>query len=317
MDQIVFILNPSAGKRDQTGDLTGQIRAYMATDGRPYEIYVTKSAGDGEKHVRLVSKYNPDKTVLFVACGGDGTLNEVVNGAAGYSNAVVTHYPCGSGNDFVRSFPERMEGFRDFARLLNGELRELDLIACCGRYSINICTVGLDARIAAMIPAMKKLPLVHGSWAYKLSILINFFRPLSQRCTITMNGVTEENDFVIAVAANGTHYGSGYNPIPEARPDDGVLEVLLVKKLSHLSLARILGKYKQGRYREVMQFCDRRSGTEIRIDSETPMAVNLDGEIIPNTSATMRLEPGAIRFLLPALSQGMPAKKEAEPVLLA
>ncbi|MCE6983484.1 lipid kinase, partial [Pseudomonas frederiksbergensis] len=85
------------------------------------------------------------------ACGGDGTLNECVNGAVGHDNVAVTHFPCGTGNDFIKMFGEEKDRFFDLSDLVRGEVRPLDVMECCGRYAVNICSVGIDARIGTEV----------------------------------------------------------------------------------------------------------------------------------------------------------------------
>ena len=96
----VFLINPAAGKYDRTGEFTQTIRA--ACEGLDYEILVSRAPGDCT-HIAQAAASSGEPVRLY-ACGGDGTLNEVVNGAAGHANAAVTHFPGGSGNDFIKIF---------------------------------------------------------------------------------------------------------------------------------------------------------------------------------------------------------------------
>ena len=95
------------------------------------------------------------------ACGGDGTLNEIASGAAGFPNAAVTAFSGGSGNDFVKIFSEPA-AFSNLARLLDAEETAFDLIACNEDLALNICSVGLDARIGTDVARYKRLPFLHG-----------------------------------------------------------------------------------------------------------------------------------------------------------
>ena len=98
----VFLINPAAGKYDRTGEFTQTIRA--ACEGLDYEILVSRAPGDCT-HIAQAAASSGEPVRLY-ACGGDGTLNEVVNGAAGHANAAVTHFPGGSGNDFIKIFSD-------------------------------------------------------------------------------------------------------------------------------------------------------------------------------------------------------------------
>ena len=97
----VFIINPKSGKDDKKEGLLNQLKKYK--DKLDYQIYITKSSKDATRYVdEYCKQYKED--VTFYACGGDGTLNEVVSGAIGHNNAIVSIYPCGSGNDFVKIY---------------------------------------------------------------------------------------------------------------------------------------------------------------------------------------------------------------------
>ena len=112
----LFIINPAAGKSDKTAEYTAKIES--ACKGQDYEIRLTEAPGDATRFAREAAKRGEE--VRLYACGGDGTLNEVVAGAAGYDNAAVTAYVGGSGNDFVKMFDDR-DAFRDLDRLLGAE----------------------------------------------------------------------------------------------------------------------------------------------------------------------------------------------------
>ena len=116
----LFIINPAAGKYDHTGEFTQKIREACDKRCLAYEILVSRAPGDCTRIAQAAAATGDP--VRIYACGGDGTLNEVVNGAVGYRNAAVTHFPGGSGNDFIRIFSDPM-AFRDLGRLLDAMWR--------------------------------------------------------------------------------------------------------------------------------------------------------------------------------------------------
>lgn len=123
----VFIVNPMAGKRDSVQKLLSRIREVYPQGG--YEVYATQAAGDA--HRLAMEAIEGGEPVRLYACGGDGTLNEVVNAAAGCPTAAVTNVPVGTGNDFLRIFgPEGRRKFIDLAALREGPQAEFDLMDC-------------------------------------------------------------------------------------------------------------------------------------------------------------------------------------------
>ena len=236
--------------------------------------------------------------VRIYACGGDGTLNEVVAGAAGFPNAAVTAYSGGSGNDFTKLFSEP-KAFFDLERLLDAEEAQFDLINCNGNLALNICSVGLDARISTDVASYKRLPLLSGFRAYAVSTAVNVVKKIAEHYVVEVNGETIDDEYTFVCICNGRYYGGGFNPVPEADPADGWLDVLLVKKISRLQIPLVIGKYKDGRYAELPHLARhiRAKSLKIRCDKATP--VNLDGEVRMAQVADFKLADEKVRFFYP------------------
>ena len=119
--QHLFIINPRAGKKNSTARLMDRIDALRRAEGLDCKTMLTSRPGHAEELARRAAESGRD--VRIYACGGDGTLNEVVNGAAGYDNAAVTNVPLGTGNDFLKIFgPDCKTLFSDVATLAAGPL---------------------------------------------------------------------------------------------------------------------------------------------------------------------------------------------------
>ena len=290
----IFIINPAAGKSDKTAEYTAKIDA--ACKGLDYAIAVSQCPGDCTRIAREAAETGEE--VRLYACGGDGTLNEVVTGAAGFDNAAVTCYVGGSGNDFVKIFEDR-DAFRDLSRLLDADTAEFDLIDCNGDLSINICCVGLDSRVGAGMARFKRLPFVSGSFAYILSIVANLFKGISEHYIVDVAGERVDAEQTFVCVANARYYGGGFYAIPDAQPDDGLLDVLLVKKIHLWQVPGALAKYKAGRYKELGRIARhfRTDAITIRCDSDSP--VNLDGEIRMAREVRMKISDKKIRFFYP------------------
>ena len=293
----VFIINPAAGKYDHTEEYSGRIAAACASRGLDYEICVSEEPGGCRDLAREAASRGGE--VRIYACGGDGTLNEVVNGVVGFDNVAVTHFPGGSGNDAVKIFSEPA-AFSNLERLLDAEEARFDLIRCNGSYALNVLSVGLDARIGTDIARFKRLPFVTGKGAYILSTINNLFHGISQHYRVTLDGAeTVEGQQTMICICNGRWYGGSFNPVPEAEPDDGLLDVLIVKKVNLLQVAGVIGKYQKGRYADYPQLIRRVRCRTVRIECERENVVNVDGEAIRTTDAQIELIPQAIRFFYP------------------
>ncbi len=292
----LFIINPAAGSSDRVKIYAPMIRRACNIRGLDFEIAVSRYPGNCRELARAAAETGEE--LRLYACGGDGTLNEVMSGAAGYPNAAVTAFSSGSGNDFVKLFSEP-KAFFDLERLLDAEETTFDLIDCNGDLSMNICSVGLDARIGTDVSNYKRLPLLHGFRAYAASTVVNVIRGISEHYRVEVNGEVLDDQFTFICVCNGRYYGGGFNPIPEADPADGKLDVLLVKHISRAQVPFVIGKYKEGRYRELSHIARYLQTDSIRIICDRDTPINLDGELRTARVAEFRVADAKLRFFYP------------------
>lgn len=293
----LFIINPAAGQRESTLHLEAQIRALEAD----HEIVHTAGAGDAARLAREAAETG--EPVRIYACGGDGTLNEVVNGAAGFDNAAVTNVPIGSGNDFLKIFgPENKARFADLDALVRGPEAAMDLIDCNGRLGIGVVCAGVDARVADDVDRYKRLPLIRGLGAYILALAVNvLFKGITRPTRVEAGDFRFEGDTSIVCVCSGRYYGGGFMPVGDNRPDDGVIETLVVPKVSVFTFARLVGEYSKGRYRQYPDLIWARKDPEIILTScdKRDVVACVDGEILRGRRITIRLSEKKVRFFYP------------------
>ena len=292
----LFIINPAAGSRDRTKEYSETIHRVCSERGIDYRIEVSSAPGECRRIARDAAESGEEYRLY--ACGGDGTLNEVASGAAGFPNAAVTVYSGGSGNDFVKLFSDP-KAFFDLERLLDADEAEFDLIKCNDDFSLNICSVGLDARIGTDVANYKRLPLLSGFRAYAVSTVVNVIRGIAEHYVIEVNGETVDAEQTMVCVCNGRYYGGGFNPVPEADPTDGLLDILLIKKVSRLQVAQVIGKYKNGRYKELPKLVRHLQSDRIVIRCDGHTAINLDGELRVSHVADIRIAEEKLRFFYP------------------
>ena len=292
----LFIINPAAGSRDRSGEYRQKTEAAFAGRPDPYRIEISKGPGDCTKLAREAAESGEEYRIY--ACGGDGTLNEVVQGAAGFDNVAITVYSGGSGNDFVKMFDDP-KAFFDINRLLDAETATFDLIKCNDDYSLNICSVGLDARIGTDVQAYKRLPLLHGFRAYVASTVINLFKRISEHYVVHINGEVIDGKKTFVCCCNGRFYGGGFNPVPEADPADGLMDVLLVDKVNLFQVPGIIGKYKNGRYKELPKLVRHMMTDKVQIVCDKPSPISLDGELRQAKVINMEIAKEKVHFFYP------------------
>lgn len=290
----LFIINPAAGQKDRTKQTSAEIHAFC--QGLDYRIEVSQAPGECARLAREAAETGEE--IRIYACGGDGTLNEVVAGAVGHLNAAVTVYSSGSGNDFVKIFNDP-KAFFSLERLLDAQETTFDLIRCNEDYSLNICSVGLDARVGTDVASYKRLPLLQGFRAYAASAVVNIIKGIAEHYVVEVDGEVFDAEQTFVCACNGRFYGGGFNPVPEADPQDGLLDVLLVKKVSRLQVSALIGKYKNGRYKELSDLVEHRRTDRVVIHCDKPTPVNLDGEVRIHKDVEIRIAQEKIRFFYP------------------
>lgn len=294
----LFIVNPTAGKKDRSAEIARKAYETLKPMGVNYEIYLTRAPHDAERKIREEAASGEQ---LFVyACGGDGTLNECVNAAVGLKNVAVTNYPCGTGNDFIKIFGDEKERFFDLAALATGEVHAFDVIETCGRYSINICSVGADARIGTDVHKYSSIPLIGGAAGYVVSLVVNVFKGLNMPIKVSGCGFEYEGECALICACNGQYYGGGFHPVPQARPDTGELHFHVVRGVKLYEFPGLIGKYASGRWEELP--ADKLThlvGKELIIDSPEDIVINIDGEALYRKHINFTVVPGGINFFTP------------------
>ncbi len=300
----LFIINPKCGKGISYERCTQTITETMNEMGiENYEIHVTEGPRDGYEYAK--KEVDKGEHIRVYACGGDGTLYEVVNACACKSNAEVAAFPLGSGNDFIRIFGDKKD-LRNVADHVNGTVMDFDIIKCGDEYAINQCSMGLDAEVCAKQAYFKKFPLLSGEAAYTVALLYCFIGKMKSRFTITID---DEEPFtqnvLFCVGANSRWYGGGYKAAPKALTYDGLLDFVIIKKnMSRIKLLPLINKYKRGEHLD-WDITTFKRGKKINIKSEKPAAVNVDGECqYVNESTFVIIEKG-IKFVVPACSDFM------------
>ena len=306
----LFIVNPTAGGRDATDEVRAKAGAAFASREDEYEIYVTKAPMDAPEKIRAEAAACEHLRVY--ACGGDGTFNECICGAAELPNVAVCPFPTGTGNDFCRMFGEEKDAFRDLDALLGGWEHPIDLIDCNGRWCDNIASVGIDARIGCDVHKYSALPVIGGAAGYVVSLLVNVCKGITSRMRIRVGEeYRSEGKHTLVCACNGRFYGGGFNPCADARPDDGLLDIFVVDAVNIFQVAGLIGKYASGRGDEVPELIHHFRGAEVEISLDKPDVVNIDGEAMVTDHVVFRLVPGAARLLVPSTLRFFDDRKPA------
>ena len=301
----VFIINPASGKG------TIQKNLILELKSRSLDFYLTKSPGDGENYIREMCASAPDSIFRFYACGGDGMLNEIANGIYGFSNAEAACYPCGSGNDFIRSFSVPAAYYRDIDRQLSGSSVAVDLIkyreagetmSC--RYAVNMANIGFDCNVAAKMSDFKKYPFISGRAAYLLAVVTTLVKKEGALLSIAFDDEPAfESKVLFAAIGNGAYCGSGLMAIPYAETSDGLIDVCIVKDLSRRAIIALFKKYAKGTHvtdkRLAHLICYKKCNSLSVKILNAQKRVGIDGDMKTAEEIIFEIVPSAIRFSLP------------------
>jgi diacylglycerol kinase family enzyme len=159
--------------------------------------------------------------------------------------------------------------------------------------------VGLDARIAADVSRYKRLPLLHGFNAYAASTVLNLCKGIAEHYVVEIDGETFDGEFTFICACSGRFYGGGFNPVPEADPTDGLMDVLLVDKVSLAQVPGLIGKYKDGKYKQIPHVVRYFRTRELTVHCDREVSVNVDGESILAKDVTFSTGEEKLRFFYP------------------
>ena len=272
-----FIVNPNSGKVNKN-QLEDNIRNACIKREIPYKIMYTKKAGDAKG----LAKKIPDEECVVFSVGGDGNLNEVLNGIVMSEHKILGNIPAGSGNDFDKTLKQQQSG------IVNMDLGRIN-----SRFFVNVACLGLDADVANNISLIRKKKWIPVSQRYNASLIYSYFKYQFKKLKITMGETQVENECTILAIGNGQYYGGGFRIAPHALLDDGMFDIYLVEKMPKPKMIPVLVKLLKGKHEESV-YVKRYTEKKIIVDSEELCTFNVDGE-------TMRSNHFEIEILTNAL----------------
>ncbi len=306
--KFIFIVNPKAGKGKGTEKLKNAISRTGEKLKKDFEIYITKSVGDAEDYVRRMCEASAEPT-SYIACGGDGTLNEVINGAFGFPNATVGVIPIGTGNDFCRNFEDC--SFADIKAQFDGIPTPCDVIRYRGvvggkdvvKYCANMFNIGFDCNVADTTATLKKYPLIKGSLAYFLSILIMLIKKKGADIKLEIDGKEiHSGKLLLTAIANGCCCGGGIKSNPYAKTNDGLMDVNIIKDVPRRLFLPCLPRYMKGTLFETDKYAHFASTLQCKNVIITPnekMRLCVDGEIFDAKKVEFDIISEGINILKP------------------
>lgn len=269
----IFIINPISGK-GKTLKIAENIEKVCKDEDLDFEIKYTTYPGEATK---IAKRYRFSKNIIY-SVGGDGTLNEVLNGIVGTKN-ILGIIPSGSGNDFYKTLSKIEE-----------EYPIIDIGKINNRYFINIVSIGIDAEVANNVSLMKKKK-IKTSQIYNASLVYTFFKYKYKNIELTIDEkeITKGKCTILTIC-NGQVYGGGYKIAPKALLTDGYFDVYYVEKISKTKLPFVINLLKKGEH-EQHKKVHKSQATKVKLKCDKNLICNIDGEIITDDKYTIKILP--------------------------
>jgi len=306
--KYIYIINGRADKKPHYQEFFDQLKEIPHL----HEVYTTLGEGDATRYVRLYCDLHPEEEVCFVACGGNGIINGVASGLVGYAHSseeaaglstnktMAVLYYGGATQDFIINFPGR--GFRSVRDMLEGTVSPTDIIQVNDSYCLNVCNIGFNSKVASRANELvAKGKSAHQ--AYTRGVINAILTSRFNRIKVTVDGKRiARGPMVLCTFANGRRVGGEFNCAPDAKVDDGLIDVCFFRAMSLLRLLMLIPLYRSGKHigsRPGRNKVLHRQAREVTISSKDLIDIYIDGEQLPGAQFHLKILPGALPLRLP------------------
>ena len=292
-----FIINNEPSKAGNAEKIEADIKRLEKPID--FEIYRTTAEKTATEFVKEFCQNNPEQETCFVACGGDGTINEVASGMVGAQNKHLAVLAYGSGNDFIKYYQGK--DFLSVDSLVNGTPHKIDILKVNDSYSINVCNFGFDSVVAS---TANKLSRKGNKNPYRWGIVKAIFCGRFNRIQVKADGeeLNPGKRMLLCTLGNNNHVGGEFFCSPRAKNDDGLIEVGYCKTTTLMGFLGLLKIYTGGNHlddpKASKHFIYRQSKT-VDVHSDKQIELCLDGEMLPGNDFHIEIIPGAISFIIP------------------
>lgn len=289
--ELALIVNPAAGGgrvRRRWPELELELRRR----GVNWQTFWTEDAGHGTALAKAACREGYD---AVIAVGGDGTLNEVVNGTAG-TDVPVGLIPLGTGVDFSRTAGLPTSPDKALDIILSGNIRRVDLGVVNDRYFCNVAGTGFDATVADRVNRSGKKR--GGYIPYLQAVFQTLFTYRNTPLKVSVDDTTYETKSLLMAVANGRYYGGGFMICPDAELSDGRFDVCIVGDVDKLTTMLLLPSTLKGGHRDHPKVTFARA-RRVVVEGPSELRIQADGELIGSLPASFEMKQAALPMLLP------------------
>lgn len=287
--KFIVIVNPTAGKGKHL-DRLEQIKSEFVQRSISYDLYFTS---ENRKADLLANSIIKDKeyTDLMVV-GGDGTINEAINGIRD-KQLVVSVISFGTGNDTIKHIQSRFDFKSQIETAFNGDIKKIDLGECNGRLFLNGVGIGFDGKVVERMAAKGRK--FQGYFSYLSEVLRILLTYREKEISAIFNDNAIKEDVLLMTIAKGTTFGGGFKINPYALNDDGLLDICLIGKVPNLTRINYVLKMKDGAHRKLNAVSFYKS-RKVTIEGNPAVVAHMDGEAIGSPPFDINIFPKAANF---------------------
>ena len=290
---FLLIANPISGK-GKSKVIAEKAHQQLSSNGRRGKLTLTTQRGDAH---RLAQEAIQNGCRWLIACGGDGTIHEVVNAIAARPEVTLGLIPCGRGNDFAKALGIPKNPDQAIQVLLSGRPFQVDVGRIGDFYFDTIVTCGYDAEVSRR--ATEANVPFSGTATYVYTAITTLFSYNTPAARIEGDFGVYEGNILLAATGITPHYGGGFKIVPDAVVNDGLLDVCIIEPVSRLTVLRMLIKLFWGGHTSHPAVSIQRTKS-LTIQTDPPTLLYADGEKVGYTPATVELVERGLTVLVPA-----------------
>jgi len=298
----LFIINPATKRiKGKIKPVKDKISAFFAKHpGIKYDIYVSQWCRDAVMYIQNYAASIKNEILRVHSIGGSGTLFEIVNSVVDLSNVEVAAHPYGKANTFLRYFGHRnVKLFFSLESQVFGKTVPMDIVRCGNNYGISYGMTGIEAYANALGDKWIELGLPLDMSYLLAGMYYLLSGKVSQKYFIEIDDHKIEGDFISIMVANAPCYGKNLYPAIDAHPDDGLLDVYVIKNASKIKLLRCVPLHTHGKYRKLSDLASHYRAKKIKLSSNEVMCMSIDSENFYGTSIEYEVMPKAVRLVCP------------------
>ena len=271
MFDIIVNLQAGKGKSRQAFDaVTARLNALNI----PFTVHATEYAGHAKDLAAMLTAGEVERKLIVL--GGDGSFNEVLNGVVDFRYLKLGLIPCGTGNDFARAASIPTDPLQALEVILKNTPSPVDYIEAGERRALNCAGAGMDVDVLVRYATMKAF---HGKIKYYASLIDTLIHLKFHRIRLTMDGVTREEEVFMVAATNGTCIGGGMPLSPRSKVEDGMLNLVMIRKLPKRKIPLALIAFLQGKHID-KPYTEEHLVKDVKIEILDKGKTEVDGEVL-------------------------------------